>query len=243
MSLSPSKMDARKSSKPTVVPGPLTLPQALLITAGFAGLVGLCGGAFLRFSVAKSPDARFLSPLQTFPALSNWTPELPQKTADSHYLPGGGSEYQEGGDRVSSEASPADSTILTFEPAAPIDSNKSSPISNSLNTEITVDSESTDTATFDAFAARGNSRQRTAAPLDLLKKGPDLGGLKQREPSQPKGIVPYDENSQGDTYDNSERYVNEYDNNGDYNDGYEDNYYPPTDEPTDSSDAYYGGGQ
>lgn len=238
MSLSPPKMKARKPSKPALSE-PLTLPQALLLTAGFAGLVGLCGGAVLRFSLAKSPDAHFLSPLQTFPALSNWTPGLPQKTADSHYLPGGGSEYEEGSDRAASETTPADTTILTFEPAAPINSNQSSPIGDSLNTEITVDSKPTDTATFDAFAARENGRQRTAAPLDLLKKGPDLGGLKQREPSQSKDRLPDDENSQNDVYNDSQS----YDNNGDYNDGYEDNYYPPTDEPTDSSDAYYSGEQ
>jgi hypothetical protein len=64
--------------------------QALLITAGLAGLVGLCGGIMMRFSLSNSSSARFLSPLQTFPDLANWTPELPQGTADAHYLPGGG---------------------------------------------------------------------------------------------------------------------------------------------------------
>lgn len=64
--------------------------QALLITAGLAGLVGLCGGIMMRFSLSNSSSARFLSPLQTFPDLANWTPELPQGTAAAHYLPGGG---------------------------------------------------------------------------------------------------------------------------------------------------------
>lgn len=69
---------------------PLSVSQALLITAGLAGLVGLFIGGLIRFSLANSSNARFLSPLQTFPTLSNWAPELPQGTADSHYLPGGG---------------------------------------------------------------------------------------------------------------------------------------------------------
>ena len=243
MSLSPSKMDAHKPLK-SAASEPLTLSQALLITAGCAGLIGLCGGAFLRFSLANSPNARFLSPLQTFPALTNWTPELPQKTADSHYLPGGGSEYSEEGSSVSSKTSRADSTILTFESAAPVDSRKGSPIGDSLNTEIAVDSEPADTTTFDTFAARENGRQRTVAPLDLLKKGPDLGGIRQRQPGQSRSSLPYSENSQGDIYDDSERYADDYNSSygdSEYDDSYEDNYYPPADEPRDSSDAYYDG--
>ena len=63
---------------------PLTLSQALTITAGLAGLIGLISGVIIRFSLANSSsNARFLSPLQTFPALSDWTPELPQETVDS----------------------------------------------------------------------------------------------------------------------------------------------------------------
>jgi hypothetical protein len=68
----------------------LNRSQALLITAGLAGLLGLFSGIIMRFSFSNSPSARFLSPLQTFPDLANWTPELPQGTADAHYLPGGG---------------------------------------------------------------------------------------------------------------------------------------------------------
>ena len=238
--MSPSKTNARKRSQP-VSPESLTLSQALLITAGLAGLVGLCSGAFLRFSLANSPDTRFLSPLQTFPALSNWTPESPQETADLPTPSGGENGYEERGDRADLDTAQATSNILTFEPAAPIDSNQSSPIDDSLNTKITVDSKSTDITTFDAFAARENGRQRTVAPLDLLEKGPNLEGLRQREPNRPRGGLRYDENSQGDVYDDSQRYANESNNyrNGDYSDGYDDNYYPATDEPIESSDAYY----
>ncbi len=67
----------------------LRLSQALLITAGLAGLVGLFCGVVIRFSLSSSSTASFLSPLQTFPALPDWTPELPQGTADAHYSPGG----------------------------------------------------------------------------------------------------------------------------------------------------------
>lgn len=54
---------------------PLTLSQALTITAGLAGLIGLLSGGVMRFSLARSSNARFLSPLQTFPTLSDWSSE------------------------------------------------------------------------------------------------------------------------------------------------------------------------
>jgi len=60
---------------------PLTLSQALIITAGLAGLIGLIGGGVMRFSLSKSSNARFLSPLQTFPALSNWSSTSSSSTA------------------------------------------------------------------------------------------------------------------------------------------------------------------
>ncbi len=95
MSLSPFKSSARQlSTRPKSAP--LSLLQALLITAGLAGLVGLSSGIIIRFSLSHSPNARFLSPLQTFPALPNWTPELPQGTADSHYMPGGSDTTADG---------------------------------------------------------------------------------------------------------------------------------------------------
>ena len=122
MSLSPFKSNASQlSTRPRKVP--LSLLQALLITAGLAGLVGLSGGIVIRFSLSHSPNARFLSPLQTFPPLPNWTPELPQGTADSHSTPGGpgtdangaaveGSETQR--DRGYTEPESSDSTPDSF---------------------------------------------------------------------------------------------------------------------------------
>ncbi|KPQ32493.1 MAG: hypothetical protein HLUCCA11_21395 [Phormidesmis priestleyi Ana] len=90
MSLSPFKSGtANQAHHAASNREPLNLFQALLITAGLAGLVGLCSGAIIRFSLSQSSEARFLSPLQTFPALPDWTSELPQGTADSQYLPDG----------------------------------------------------------------------------------------------------------------------------------------------------------
>ena len=225
MSLSPSQPDTHKRST-TSASAPLTRSQALLITAGMAGLVGLCGGAILRFSLAKSSDTRFLSPLQTFPVLSDWAPELPQETADGRYLPGSGNEYEAGPARTDL---PAETTILTFETAEPIDSS-SSPIDKSLNTEIDTGSKSIDTTTFDTFAARGNGRQRTAAPLELLEKGPDLSGIRR---STPDRAVPSPSNAREGDRDRTF-----YENSQD--DAYNsDNSYPATEEPIDSNDAYY----
>ncbi len=98
---------------------PVSLSQALIITAGMAGLIGLFSGVIIRFSLSNSPNARFLSPLQTFPALSSWTPELPQATADSHYLPGGTNTYQ-GSDGPESARPQVSETapIPTFEPSS-----------------------------------------------------------------------------------------------------------------------------
>ena len=212
MSLSPFKRNARKLSQPTAS-APLTLSQALTITAGMAGLIGLFAGGLLRFSLANSPDSRFLSPLQTFPALSDWTPELPQETADSHYLPGGNSEYEQGRSRSTPNAVQTESSILTFEPAEPVDDSDSIPISESLDTEIEETSEPLNTATFDTFAARGNGRQRTAAPLDLLREGPDLRGTRRSLPNLPDSSV---ERRDERSYD--EPYTDEYDERA--SDGY-----------------------
>ncbi|MGB7250475.1 MAG: hypothetical protein WBC73_16170 [Phormidesmis sp.] len=75
MSLSPLKSGYPRPSQSTHTGAetdgspaePLTLFQALIITAGLAGLIGLCSGATIRFALAHSANARFLSPLQTFP--------------------------------------------------------------------------------------------------------------------------------------------------------------------------------
>lgn len=253
MSLSPSQRDAHKRSKRSkrskpADAEPLTLSQALLITAGMAGLVGLCSGALLRFSIANSADARFLSPLQTFPALSDWTSELPEETADRD--PSGGRRESR---ESYSEDFQTDSTILTFEPAEPVEESASKPISESLDTSVDADSEPTDVSTFDTFADRSKGRRRTTAPLDLLEKGPDLRGLRQTTPER---SFPYDAETQGDIFDDSERYDLERYNSERYEETYRDdgyyeddsyegdryndgNYYPPTDESIEGNNAYY----
>lgn len=63
---------------------PLTLSQALTITAGMAGLVGLFSGVLVRFSLANSSNARFLSPLQTFPELADWSSEPASEPVSSN---------------------------------------------------------------------------------------------------------------------------------------------------------------
>ncbi|MEL7493156.1 MAG: hypothetical protein AAGJ95_04255 [Cyanobacteria bacterium J06554_11] len=74
----------RKSKKdPSPQDQLLTLPQALTITAGMAGLIGLISGVVMRFSFIHSSNARFLSPLQTFPALADWAPAIPQEATDT----------------------------------------------------------------------------------------------------------------------------------------------------------------
>ena len=254
MSLSPSQTDAKKQAK-SASSEPLTLSQALLITAGLAGLIGLCSGAFIRFSLANSPEASFLSPLQTFPALSNWTPELSQEAADApvaaSYGLGEDGEYE-------SDDPPQryleEDTILTFEPAEPIEEEETNPIGESLDTAISEETGPVDITTFDTFANREKGRQRDADPLDLLQRGPNIGLPRQAEPErsnrQSGGALPYDENAQGDIYDDSERYGRDYGREaesdygaGGYNDGYyEENYYPPVEEPIDNNDAYYDDG-
>lgn len=119
----------------------LTLSQALLITAGLAGLVGLFSGVVIRFSLSNSDSARFLSPLQTFPSLSTWAPELPQGTADAHYLPGGTS--LETGDGLQ-----APSRIQTFES-----------VDEFSDEEQAI--ESFAPSTFDSFADRDRDSRRT----------------------------------------------------------------------------------
>lgn len=62
---------------------PLTLSQALIITAGMAGLIGLISGGLIRFSLTHSSNARFLSPLQTFPTSPDWTQDASEPDGGS----------------------------------------------------------------------------------------------------------------------------------------------------------------
>ncbi|MGI8935182.1 hypothetical protein [Leptolyngbya sp. BC1307] len=167
MSISPFKSGASKSPSSASKAQKLTLSESLLITAGLAGLIGLGGGAIVRFSLSHSPNASFLSPLQTFPTLSSWPPsgstsESTSDTADAQ------APATEDSDR-SPEALP----LPAFERLAPLADGASDQPSSTSGADL----ESIDTATFDSFADRQNSSQ-PADPWETLKRGPDLGIVK-----------------------------------------------------------------
>lgn len=143
----------------------LSLSQALIITAGIAGLIGLMGGTVMRFSLSNSTNARFLSPLQTFPNLSSWTPELPQRTSDNHYLPGGMDTYENNVSKVETSQSLEGGTDPTPNASDALQS----------DSKELVDIATVDIATFDTFADRAASEKNATDPWEALKEGPRLG--------------------------------------------------------------------
>ena len=156
---------------------PLTLSQALIITGGMAGLIGLLGGGVMRFSLAHSSTASFLSPLQTFPALSDWSPELPQGTADSHYLPGGTRRDSWETDSPANYDPASDSEAVYFERGAGFEGSNSAV-------------ESPDSNNFDAWSRRGeNTRPAAEAsgrdPWETLRNGPELGTRNEQPGAAP----------------------------------------------------------
>jgi hypothetical protein len=158
MSLSPFKPGHSKHSLSSSAPSKeaaLTRAQALLITAGIAGLIGLSGGAVVRFLLSNSANARFLSPLQTFPAIPTWASDL---SADEL----AGSELSDE-DSLSRFGAVEDATV-------PLESADSS-----LNATPDTAEESFNPSTFDAFAARSGSGKRSEDPLETLKRGPKIG--------------------------------------------------------------------
>ncbi len=172
MSISPLKSNTSQSnSSGRSSRDRLTLSQALLITAGLAGLVGLCSGAIIRFSLSNSDGARFLSPLQTFPALSNWSPELPQGTAEAHYLPDGTSLKNNDNLQESSR-------IQTFK----------------SRDEEQIDGKQIlnrfDPSTFDTFANRASDAERTVDPFKTLQNGPTTLDQSEESVDRPKHELP-----------------------------------------------------
>ncbi len=175
MSSSPLSSNRHKPTRPPLSPPPpshrserLSLSQALIITAGLAGLIGLGSGAVIRFSLATSSNTRFLNPLQTFPALPNWDPQLPQGTADSHYLPSGAAPNRIGDS--DSLPSSADRTAST--------DSRSIPAADAVSPAGTVPNQSSaafDASSFDAFAARDKRKNSSADPRETLEKGPSIG--------------------------------------------------------------------
>ncbi len=176
MSSSPLPSDRHKPTRPPLSPPPsqrrperLSLSQSLIITAGLAGMIGLGSGAVIRFSLATSSNTRFLNPLQTFPALPNWTSELPQGTADSHYLPSGAEPNRTG--EVDRPPSSVDETASSDSRSIPAAAAVDSPDGTFPNQS----SAAFDTSSFDAFAARDKRINSPADPRETLEKGPSIG--------------------------------------------------------------------
>lgn len=175
---------------------PLTLSQALTITAGLAGLIGLLSGGVMRFSLAKSSNARFLSPLQTFPALSNWS-SSPNGVEDAS------AGRERDNDAINSWEREAD---LDWETGSDFDEFSSEGFTESPRArELTIEGSAVGTETlepffepdsglypdsttdsdaatdsiapsdFDAFADRNEGRHRAGEdPLKALSEGPLL---------------------------------------------------------------------
>ncbi|MGB3296377.1 MAG: hypothetical protein WBB01_25610 [Phormidesmis sp.] len=172
MSLSPFKSNISKSTSAPQQPATdrLSLSQALIITAGLAGLLGLCGGAAIRFSLASSSNTRFLSPLQTFPEVSDWASNPSQNAAGSQTR----EDIEPGGINP-----PTDEAIRipTFDAMEPLRESTDSSEKRSGDQSDLEDSrkeaETVDIATFDTFAARDETRTPPLDPLETLKKGPN----------------------------------------------------------------------
>lgn len=170
---------------------PLTLRQALTITAGLAGLVGLLGGGLVRFSLANSSNTRFLSPLQTFPALSDWPsaetsqppegasdPPLPETTDvfpfEEEAAPLEEDTWQN--DLLETEPWDGDSELNWQTSEDDFDTFRSERFT-STPAAITEPGRSAAPSTFDAFANRSAARSRPGEdddPLEALSKGPLL---------------------------------------------------------------------
>lgn len=214
MSISPFKFGVSKSRALARKGEVLTLSEALLITAGLAGLIGLGGGTIVRFSLAHSPNARFLSPSQTFPALSNWTAGRPQGTADTT-LPG------------TVDGSPETIQIPTFEPPELLEEADDAQSDSTLSTGT----EPFDANTFDTFADREDSARQTVDPWETLKQGPSLGIVESAE----DGAAEID--TAKDDADSSAAEADAY--YGEYGDENYQQDYPSVEEPGAGDRPYY----
>ncbi len=215
MSISPFKLGMSKPRSPAQKGEALTLSEALLITAGLAGLIGLGGGTIVRFSLAHSPNARFLSPSQTFPALSNWATERPQGTVDT-ILPG------------TADGSPATIQIPTFEPPKLLEEADDAQPGSTLSTGT----KSFDAGTFDTFADREDGDRQTVDPWETLKQGPSLGIVESAE----EGAAETDtaKNDADSSTADADAYYGEENYQQDYS---------PVEEPGAGDRPYYGDGQ
>ncbi len=215
MSTSPFQAKTRPPSPPDQPkPERLSRSQALLITAGLAGFIGLSSGIIMRFSLSNSSSARFLSPLQTFPDLPDWAPELPQGTADSHYLPGGGP----------SDAEPSDAAA--FDSAAEK--------TRSLNADETIEPAPTDTR---AYSEAESSNLDAGSDSSYSQETYVEESPVEEPPAAESYAEPYLEEPyiepEAESYP-EEPYVE---------DGYSSESYPETEASTDSEGTDYENGQ
>lgn len=178
---------------------PLTLLQALTITAGLAGLIGLLSGGVIRLSLANSPNAQFLRPSQTFPTLTDWpsaenpsgsasgsVENLPTETKDVFsdesevyesevYEPDVDtlSDIPQGEDAVDTEYLREESE-LNWQTGEDFDVFSSEQFTS---TQAPFDSQGSSVpSNFDVFADRGEGRSRAEQtdPLEALSRGPLL---------------------------------------------------------------------
>lgn len=150
----------------------LSLSQALTITAGLAGLIGLCSGVIIRFSLAHSPNARFLSPLQTFPALSNWTPETSPESNRDYDLPSNARSQVEPFEALPRTEETSERDVFQDSEGAWVE--EAAPQQSAQEPSIT---SPVDRSTFETFANRREegSEQNSNDPWKRLEEGPQLG--------------------------------------------------------------------
>ena len=160
------KQAAQSRSAQNLVHSPLTFSQALTITAGMAGLVGLLSGVLIRFSLSNSSTARFLSPLQTFPELSDRSSETASDVAkaDVSSLDDGPEDISSGGWRSPAELDwDADTQNFdTFSSESFTDSQST--------TELTIEDSATESVPFveTEGAAPAPSVEMSARNFDAL---------------------------------------------------------------------------
>ncbi|NJM98616.1 MAG: hypothetical protein HC800_16970 [Phormidesmis sp. RL_2_1] len=173
------------SSAAQLKPDRLTRSQALIITAGLAGLIGLGSGSMIRFALAGSTNTHFLNPLQTFPARANWSSELPIGTTDNSWHEPNTDEDDDGQKSDwPQENQPADSSqFSTFELDQTLiesldehDSTSDDGFNQNTNPSLSKGSDAFNQTTFDSFAARDERNNVPLDPWETLKQGPTIGG-------------------------------------------------------------------
>lgn len=249
MAISPfkfgAKKGARKNGAATQLPplskrDRLNFSQALTITAGLAGLVGLCSGIVIRFSLANSDSARFLSPLQTFPTLSSWTPESASVSPNDTENSAGDQRASEQAMRDSENGDALENSVRAEE-RLDIDSR---PTEDSWAENSTSDS-AINVRTFDSFANRTDEETSNGSPdpWRRLEEGPQFERSVNESDRLNEGSASSLDRSDSDP--TPSYYENAYDEPEDesgYSDSPGDNYYDGgTAGDTPDDDSFYNG--